>query len=92
MWSLTNVCIELMLNSVITAKYLLLSIVKELFVPSSSDKLNTYNTNNCHKCFLNGTNLSVMPSTCSFMQVQHYVAVLFFSKLFHSIYIYTWPV
>ena len=37
-------------------------------------------------CFLNGTNLSVMPSIPYFKQVQHYAAVLFFSKLFQSIF------
>ena len=36
--------------------------------------------------FLNGTNLPVMPSISYFKQVQHSVAVLFFSKLFQSIF------
>ena len=37
-------------------------------------------------CFLNGTNLSIMPSVSYFKQVQHYVAVLYFSKLFQLIF------
>ena len=39
-----------------------------------------------YPCFLNGTNLSVMPEISSFKQVQHSVAILFFSKILQSIF------
>ena len=37
-------------------------------------------------CFFHGTNFSIMPSISYFKQVQHSVAVLFFSNLFQSIF------